>query len=36
LKNAALNRKEEWGFSFVYPDKNKFERNPVMKDVRLS
>lgn len=36
MKNAALNRKEEWGFGFVYSDKNKFERNTVMKDVGLS
>ena len=33
LKNAALDRKEEWGFGFVYSDKNKLERNTVMKDV---
>ena len=33
LKNAALDRKEEWGFGFVYSDKNELERNTVMKDV---
>ena len=36
LKNAALDRKEEWGFSFVYSDKKELERNTVMKDVGLS
>jgi len=36
LKNAALNHKEEWGFDFVCSDKNKLERNTVMKDVGLS
>ncbi len=36
LKNAALDRKEEWGFSFVYSDKKEIERNTVMKDVGLS
>ncbi len=36
LKNAALNRKEEWGFGFVCSDKKELERNTVMKDVGLS
>lgn len=36
LKNAALDRKEAWGFSFVHSDKNELERNTVMKDVGLS
>lgn len=35
LKNAALDHKEEWGFRFVYSDKNEHERNTVMKDVSL-
>lgn len=35
LKNAALDRKEEWGFGFVCSDKNELERNTVMKDVSL-
>ncbi len=36
LKNAALDRKQEWGFGFVCSDKNGLERNTVMKDVDLS
>ncbi|MBO5472632.1 MAG: hypothetical protein J6A08_02410 [Lachnospiraceae bacterium] len=36
LKNAALDRKEEWGFSFVYSDKKELGRNTVMKDMGLS
>lgn len=36
LKNAALDRKEEWGFSFVYSHKNKLEGNTVVMDVGLS
>ena len=27
LKNAALDYEKEWGFSFVYSDKNKLEGN---------
>ncbi len=31
LKNAALDYEKEWGFSFVYSDKNKLEGNaPVV------
>lgn len=29
LKKASLAEKEEWGFDFVCPDKNKLERNTV-------
>jgi len=36
LKNAALDRKEEWSFGFVCSYKNELERNTVMKDVGLS
>lgn len=36
LKNAALGRKEERGFRFVYSDKKVLGRNTVMKDVGLS
>lgn len=36
LKNAALDCKEEWGFSFVYSDKKELGKNTVMKDVGLS
>lgn len=36
FKNAALDRKEEWGFDFVCSDKNELERNTVRKDVCLS
>ncbi len=36
LKNAALDYEKEWGFSFVYSDKNKLEGNTVMMDVGLS
>lgn len=36
LKNAALDRKEEWGFGFVCSDKNEPGRNTVMKDAGLS
>ena len=35
LKSAALDHKEEWGFRFVYSDKNGHKRNNVMKDVSL-
>ncbi len=35
LRNAALGHKEEWGFGFVYSDKNEHERNAVRKDVSL-
>lgn len=34
--NAALDLEKEWGFSFVYSDKNKLEENTVMKAVGLS
>ena len=36
LKNAALDYEKEWGFSFVYSDKNKLEGNAVVMDVGLS
>ena len=36
LKSAALNHEKEWGFSFVYSDKNKLEGNTVVMDVGLS
>ena len=36
LKNAALDYEKEWGFSFVYSDKNKLEGNTVVMDVDLS
>ena len=36
LKNASLDHKEEWSFGFVCSDKNKLERNTVVKDVGLS
>lgn len=36
LKNAALDYEKEWGFSFVYSDKNKLEGNAVVMDVDLS
>ena len=36
LKNAALGRKEEWGFRFVYSDKNKLKGNTVGMDAGLS
>ena len=36
LKNASLDHKEEWSFAFVCSDKNKLERNTVVKDVGLS
>jgi hypothetical protein len=36
LKKAALERKIEWGFGFVYSDKNKLEKDTVMEDVDLS
>lgn len=36
MKNAALDRKGDWGFSFVCSDKNEVEWNTVMKDVNLS
>jgi hypothetical protein len=35
IKKAALSRKEERGFHFVYSDKNELKRNAVMKDVDL-
>ena len=35
-KNASLSHKEERGFGFVCSDKNKFERNTVVKGVGLS
>lgn len=34
LQNASLDYKE-WGFSCVCSDKNKLERNAVVKDVGL-
>ena len=37
LKNAALDYEKEWGFSFVYSDKNKLEGNAVdRKSTRLN
>ena len=36
LKNAVLDYEKEWGFSFVYSDKNKLEGNAVVMDVGLS
>ena len=36
LKNASLDYEKEWGFSFVYSDKNKLEGNAVVMDVGLS
>ena len=36
LKSAALYYKNEWGFGFVCSDKNKLERNTVVKDVGIS
>lgn len=35
LINASLDRKEEWSIGFVCSDKNKLERNTVMKDAGL-
>ncbi|MGN0401445.1 MAG: hypothetical protein ACI4HQ_04190 [Acetatifactor sp.] len=36
LKNAALDYEKEWGFGFVYSDKNKLKGNTVGMDVGLS
>lgn len=36
LKNAALDRKEEWGFDFVCSDKSELEGDAVVKDAGLS
>ena len=36
LRNAALDYEKEWGFNFVYSDKNKLEKNTVVLDVGLS
>lgn len=36
LNNTALERKEEWCFSFVHSDKKVLGKNTVMKDVDLS
>ncbi len=36
LKSAALDYEKEWGFSLVYSDKNRLERNTVVMDVGLS
>ncbi|MDO4556137.1 MAG: hypothetical protein Q4B70_13475 [Lachnospiraceae bacterium] len=36
IKRAALDRNEEWGCDFVRSDKNKLDRNTVMKDVSLT
>ena len=36
FENAALDYEKEWGFSFVYSDKNKREGNAVVMDVGLS
>lgn len=36
LKNAALDYEKEWGFGFVYSDKNKLKGNTVGMDAGLS
>ena len=36
LKSAALYHEKEWGFRFVYLDKNKLEWNTVVMDADLS
>lgn len=36
LKSAALYYKNEWSFGFVCSDKNKLERNTVVKDAGIS
>ncbi len=36
LRSASLDHKEERGFGFVCSDKNKLERNTVVKDAGLS
>lgn len=36
LRSASLDHKEERGFGFVCSDKNKLERNTVVKDAVLS
>lgn len=36
LKNCSTRYEKEWGFSFVYSDKNKLEGNTVVMDVDLS
>ena len=35
-KECSLDYEKEWGFSFVYSDKNKLEGNAVVMDVDLS
>ena len=36
LKKFITRYEKEWGFSFVYSDKNKLEGNTVVMDVDLS
>lgn len=36
LENAALDYEKEWGFGFVYSDKNKLKGNTVGMDAGLS
>ena len=36
LKKCSTRYEKEWGFSFVYSDKNKLEGNTVVMDVDLS